>query len=206
MDTLLEILGGSYYLGIFAALLLGGIGFPFPEDATLIACGALVSRHATGLVPTLAVAYAGLLVSDFVLYSIGRRYGRPVVTHRRFHRLLSPERLALMEGRFGRWGVYVILFGRHMAGLRAEIFIAAGVFRMSRAKFLLADAVTAPFTIALMFGIGYLGSETLGHVRRELALAGYAAAAAVAACLAAYLVHRHHRTKHLAGAGGDSSQ
>lgn len=199
MGVLLQIFGGSYYLVIFAMLILGGVGLPFPEDATLIASGALVSSRATGLVPTLAVVYAGLLVSDFILYTVGRRYGRSIVTHRRFHRLLCPERLDVLEEKFGRWGVLVIFVGRHLAGLRAEIFLAAGVFRMPRARFVLADAATAPFTIALMFGLGYWGGETLRIVRQELTLAGYVAAAAAAAGLALYLLHRHFRGRQGAG-------
>ncbi|HXX58494.1 MAG TPA: hypothetical protein VEI96_10875 [Thermodesulfovibrionales bacterium] len=31
-----SVIGQFPYLGLFVLLLLGGIGFPFPEDATLI--------------------------------------------------------------------------------------------------------------------------------------------------------------------------
>jgi membrane protein DedA with SNARE-associated domain len=37
------------YLGIFTLLILGGIGFPFPEDATLILGGFLIVQDVTKL-------------------------------------------------------------------------------------------------------------------------------------------------------------
>lgn len=39
------------YIGIFCLLILGGAGFPFPEDAVLIMSGALISHGFTKLAP-----------------------------------------------------------------------------------------------------------------------------------------------------------
>jgi len=38
-----SITGHFPYLGLFILLILGGIGFPFPEGGTLILCGLLIS-------------------------------------------------------------------------------------------------------------------------------------------------------------------
>jgi len=43
------------YLGLFILLILGGIGFPFPEDTTLILGGFLISTHVIKPVPALLV-------------------------------------------------------------------------------------------------------------------------------------------------------
>jgi membrane protein DedA with SNARE-associated domain len=72
------------YLGIFALLILGGVGFPFPEDSTLILSGFLVAHRAIKPVPSLLVIYLGLLISDFFLYWMGKKYGRKIVEHRKF--------------------------------------------------------------------------------------------------------------------------
>ncbi|MDI6727600.1 MAG: hypothetical protein QMD44_01570, partial [Thermodesulfovibrionales bacterium] len=66
------------YIGLFLLLILGGIGFPFPEDTTLILCGFLISTHVVKPVPALLVVYAGLLITDFSLYFVGKKYGRMV--------------------------------------------------------------------------------------------------------------------------------
>jgi membrane protein DedA with SNARE-associated domain len=43
------------YIGIFLLLILGGIGLPFPEDATLILCGFLIAHDIIRLIPALKV-------------------------------------------------------------------------------------------------------------------------------------------------------
>ena len=156
------------YVGIFALLILGGIGLPFPEDTTLILSGFLVAHEVVKLLPTFLVVYAGLLVSDFFLYLVGKKYGRMVVEHKRFQKIISPDRLSKLEEKFKKGDVWVILIGRHFLGLRAQIFLVAGVMRMSPVKFLVADAVTAILTIALMGGIGYVGGNSLQILKKDL--------------------------------------
>jgi membrane protein DedA with SNARE-associated domain len=132
------------YLGIFAFLILGGIGLPFPEDATLLLSGFLISHGITKPLPTFIVVYFGLLLTDFFLYSIGKKYGRSLVEHRRFHRILFTEKLLKFEEKFKKWSAWFLFFGRHFVGLRAQIFLTAVVMRMSLVKFLIADAAAEP--------------------------------------------------------------
>ena len=81
------------YVGIFILLILGEIGLPFPEDATLILSGFLIAQKVTKPLTTVIVVYCGLLLTDFSLYWVGKKYGRKVIEHRRFRRILSAERL-----------------------------------------------------------------------------------------------------------------
>ena len=149
------------YIGIFALLILGGIGLPFPEDATLLLSGVLLSQGVIRPAPAILVIYSGLLVTDFFLYMVGRKYGRRVVEHRKFHKIISPENLLKIEGRFKTWGSWVLFFGRHVIGLRAQLFLASGVMRIPPIKFLIVDAVSALFTIGIWGGIGYRGGNRI---------------------------------------------
>jgi membrane protein DedA with SNARE-associated domain len=149
------------YLGIFILLILGGIGLPFPEDATLLLSGVLVAQGVIRPVPAILVVYSGLLLTDFFLYMVGRKYGRRVVEHERFHKIVSPEKLSKIEEKFKRWGSWAIFFGRHVIGLRAQLFLAAGVMRIPPIKFLIVDAVSALFTIGIWGGIGYWGGNSI---------------------------------------------
>ncbi|MHB8174055.1 MAG: DedA family protein, partial [Nitrospirota bacterium] len=63
------------YSAIFMFLMLTVFGFPFPEDAVLLLSGAVLSRGIIRTIPTLSVAYAGVVTGDMILYFIGRRYG-----------------------------------------------------------------------------------------------------------------------------------
>ena len=155
------------YLGIFLLLILGEIGFPFPEDATLILSGFLTAHEVIKPLPAFFVVYSGLLVTDFLLYSAGKKYGRSIVEHKRFRKIISPDRLSKLEEKFKKWGGLVVFLGRHVWGLRAQIFLVAGVMKISAIKFLMADGIAAFFTIALWGGIGYLGGNSLQVLRKD---------------------------------------
>ena len=183
------------YWGIFILLILGGVGLPFPEDATLILSGFLVAHDIIKPLPGFLVIYTGLLVSDYFLYWVGKRYGRRVLEHKQFQKLISSDRLFNLEERFKNWGVLVVLFGRHLLGLRAQIFLVAGVMRMHPLKFLIADAGTALFTIALMGGVGYVGGNSIQVLKRDLTRIEHIAIVTFVIVLTAWMVFRHIRMK-----------
>src|SRR4030042_6588146 len=156
------------YVGIFLLLTLGKIVFPFPEDATLILSGFLTAHGVIKPLPAFLVLYLGLLITDFSLYLVGKKYGRSIVEHKRLHKIISPDRLSKLEEKFKKWGGLVVFLGRHVWGLRAQIFLVAGVMKMSATKFLVADATSALFSIALWGGIGYLGGNSLQVLKKDV--------------------------------------
>ncbi len=155
-------------MGIFILLVLGDFGLPFPEDATLLLSGILTANAVIQPLPAFWVVYSGLLITDFFLYSAGRKYGRRLVEHRRFQRILSPDQFSKLEEKFEKWGTHVVFFGRHIVGFRAQIFLVAGVMRMSTIKFLMADAISALFTIGLWGGVGYLGGNSIQVLKKDM--------------------------------------
>ena len=183
------------YIGIFALLILGAIGFPFPEDTTFMLCGFLVASGVMELFPSFLVVYTGLLMADFLLYSVGKKYGKMVVEHKRFHRLISPERLLKLEEKFRKRGILLIIFGRHLIGLRAQIFIVAGIMKMSSVKFLIADAATALVTIGLMGGIGYFAGNRIQVVEEDMAKIEYIVIIVFAMLLASWITFRYFKTR-----------
>lgn len=182
------------YLGIFLLLILGGIGLPFPEDTTLILSGFLVAHRVIRPLPAFLVIYGGLLLSDFFLYSVGRRYGRTLVQHRRFHRVLSPDRLSNLEEKFKKRDGWVVLLGRHLLGLRAQVFLVSGVMRMSPLKFLLFDAASALFTILLMGGVGYLGGNSILALRKDVTRIEHIAMVLLAILLAGWFIFYYFKS------------
>lgn len=146
-----------HYLGLFGLLVLGGMGFPFPEDITFILAGIFVSHAVILPFPTFLAVYSGVLIADLILYFLGRTYGRKVAECRPFAKMLTPERLRLLTTRFCAKGVRFILLGRHFPGLRVQLFLVAGIMRMPLLRFLLADAFTALFSVTIWGGLGYVG-------------------------------------------------
>jgi membrane protein DedA with SNARE-associated domain len=163
-----SLIGHFPYAGLLLLLFLGEIGLPFPEDATLILAGFLIAQGITVLVPTLSVVYLGLLITDFSLYLVGKRYGRKLFEYKRLRKILSPDRLSWLEQKFEKWGVWVVLVGRHVVGIRAQIFLSAGISKMSSIKFILADALSAIFTVLIMVGIGYFGGHSIEALKKDV--------------------------------------
>lgn len=193
-----------HYLGLFVLLIAGGIGLPFPEDATLILCGVLISAGDIKAIPAILTVYAGLLCGDTILYHVGKKFGRKVVTHKWFHRVLSPEKLERVEARYIKHSVLAILVGRHVAGFRAQLFLVSGILRMDYWKFILTDAVSAMFTLALMVGIGYKGGEELPIIRGHIKAVGHVVLLAAVAAGALYLLYSYFRRRRARASGNGS--
>ncbi|MDA8214185.1 MAG: DedA family protein [Nitrospiraceae bacterium] len=193
--TISTIIEHFPYMGLFLLLILGGIGLPFPEDTTLILCGFLISTDVVKPIPALLAVYSGLLITDFGLYFVGKKYGRKIVTHKRFQKIVSPERLAALEDKFNKKGILVILIGRHLVGLRAQIFLAAGVMRMSPLKFLAADAFSSLFTMALMIGAGYMGGNSLEIIKRDITRYEHIGILLIIILLTIYLFFRYFKSR-----------
>ncbi|OGW46444.1 MAG: hypothetical protein A2Y66_07940 [Nitrospirae bacterium RBG_13_41_22] len=160
------IFGHFPYLGLFLLLIIGGVGFPFPEGGTLILCGLLISANVIKPIYTLVIAYSGVLVGDFLFYSLGRKYGRMIITHRIFRKIVSPKRLEMMEDKFNKWGILFIFIGGRLIG---EIFLVAGILKMPRWKFIIIDALSSLFTVVIWIGLGYVGGHTLQIIREDIA-------------------------------------
>jgi len=188
IDTLIK---QSPYLGIFILLFLGDIGLPFPEDTILILSGFLIAQGVTKPLPTLLVVYSGLLLTDFVLYLAGKKYGRRIIEHKRLHKIISQDRLRKVEEKFERWGVLVVFFGRHLLGVRAQVFLVAGVMRMPPVKFVMADAASAILTVTLMVGIGYLGGNSIEVLKKDMARIEHVAVVLFIMLLVSWIIFRY---------------
>jgi len=84
MDENSLLLQHAPYLGIFILLILGTLGFPFPEDGILLLSGFLIAQSIMKPFPGLLIVYSGLVTTDFLLYSVGKRYGRKLIEQKKF--------------------------------------------------------------------------------------------------------------------------
>jgi membrane protein DedA with SNARE-associated domain len=183
------------YIGIFCLLILGGVGFPFPEDAVLIMSGLLIAHDVIKLIPAVLIIYPSLLIADFILYSIGRKYGRMIVEHKRFSKIVSPATLSKLEEKFTRWGALTVFLGRHIVGFRAPIFLISGVMRIPRSKFLIADGLSAIITISFNLGLGYLGGNSLLVLRKDITRVDYILILALVILVAGWIFLRYFRDR-----------
>lgn len=178
-------------VGLFVLLVLGGLGLPFPEDATLILCGIFIATGIVRPLPGLIASYAGLLSMDFFLFHIGKKYGTKVTGAKRFSKILSQERLLKLEQKFSRWGIFFLLVGRQLVGLRAQIFLACGTLKMPSLKFIAADMASALLTMSIMVSIGYAGGSSINALSKNIYRIGDVAVALVVVSIFFFFFYKY---------------
>lgn len=153
VDSIIE---SSVYAGVFLVLVACGLGLPLPEDVPLILGGVAAGMGKADVVWVFIVSMAGVLVGDSAIYFAGRKVGPD---SRIFKRFLSPERKAIVEDYFKRWGNWIVFFARFFAGIRAPCFFAAGVFRVRFWMFVLLDGIAALVSVPLWIWLGHWGAS-----------------------------------------------
>ena len=142
----------------FTLLVAAGIGFPIPEELPIIGAGIWVGNMAE-LGPArwliLPVCIAGVVISDGLLYGVGRYFGPKLLEWRVIKRLLPPQKRERIEGNFHKYGVLTLLFARFLPAIRSPIFITAGIMRLSFAKFVIADGIYAIPGVSLLFFLSF---------------------------------------------------
>lgn len=114
----------------------------------------------------LPVCFAGVVISDGFLYGIGRFGGPRLLDSRWVRRLLKPEKRAEIFDNLHKHGVKILLGARFLPGIRAPIFVAAGIIHLPFRKFLLADGLYAIPGVTLLFTLAFWSAdaiETLIH-------------------------------------------
>ncbi len=137
---------------------------PFPANLPwiLLARSSQVKTpsQATSQVPfrwyiMLPVLIVGVVVSDGLLYGIGRLWGARLLETRWMKRLLSPQKRLRIEENFNQYGVLVLLFARFLPTIRSPIFIMAGTMRLPFKRFVLADGLYAIPGVSLLFFLAF---------------------------------------------------
>jgi membrane protein DedA with SNARE-associated domain len=195
MSTITNLVNQFPYSGLFILLILGAFGLPIPEDTTLILCGFLIATDVVMVLPGLIIVYAGLLSSDFILYCFGKKYGPSIVKHRIFRKIISPDTLSLIQSKFDRWGVFCIVIGRHIIGIRAQLLISAGVMKMPVAKFIITDALTIPISMLIMIGAGYVGGNSLKIFKKDITRIEHLGVLLIIVLFVAYLLIKFFRSR-----------
>jgi membrane protein DedA with SNARE-associated domain len=150
------------YLGVFIGILATGLGFPMPEELPIVLGGAAAATGKVHVWIMLPVCIVGVVIGDSFLYLIGRFWGTKIVELPFIRkRLLTPERLAKISENFNVYGVRILLFARLTPGIRAPIFLTAGITKLPITHFLLADGIYAIPGVSLLFFMGYWFTDTI---------------------------------------------
>lgn len=150
------------YLGVFLGILATGLGFPMPEELPVVIGGLLVGTGQAVWWIMLPVCIVGVIIGDSFLYLIGRFWGAKLLERPFFRkRLLPPERLEKISHNFKEYGIKILLFARLTPGIRAPIFLFAGISRLPLIRFIIADGIYAVPGVSFLWFLGYLFTDSV---------------------------------------------
>jgi membrane protein DedA with SNARE-associated domain len=126
-----------------------------PATVILFGVGGLIGASGIEFWPVWGAAALGAFAGDWLAYEIAVRFQNRIVQWWPLSR--DPALVARGIAFFQRWGVLAVFVGRFFGPLRAVIPIAAGLCRLSRVKFQLANV-----TSAIVWATGILAPGAIG--------------------------------------------
>ena len=182
------------YIGVFGALLAAGFGFPIPEELPVITAGIMVGHEDTTLrwYYMLLVVMAGVVIGDGVLYGVGRIWGRRLLNVGFVRRNFVPaDKQEQIEKNFAERGIWVLLGARLLPGIRAPVFIMAGVLKVPLGRFLLADAIYAIPLVNVIFWLSYFLTDQMLVIFNKISEYKSLVAVAVLSAIAGALIQKY---------------
>jgi membrane protein DedA with SNARE-associated domain len=154
---------GGYFI-LFGLLFACGLGLPLPEDIPLLLGGYFVALGRMNIVWVGVLAWLGIIGGDCCLYWLSRRYGMGITNVRFIGTHVTKDRILWAQGKFEKYGVWVVAICRLFAGVRGAMVIAAGVVRFNFVKFVIADGLAALVSGGLFVILGWYAGKRLGTI------------------------------------------
>lgn len=188
MEFLIHFFSDYGYFAVLFVLIICGFGVPIPEDITLVSGGVISGLGYTNVHIMLVVSLFGVLLGDSTMYWLGRIYGTKILRFRPIRRFLTLERLRMVRSKFEQYGNRVLFVARFLPGLRAPIYMVAGITRrVSFIRFLLLDFFAAIISVPIWVYLGDFGASNLDWLHEQIKK-GQSIIYILIALLAIYLV------------------
>lgn len=169
------------YFFIVLMMLLSAVGLPIPEEATLVSVGLLayMGLHPEKYPPPYAgashvnpetaalIAFLAVFLSDFLIYSIGRFFGRRIFDWKPIRSVLSEENRIKIEEWTRKYGAYACGIFRFTPGLRFPGHLACGMLKFPAWKFGLIDGIAAAISVPTqILLLAYYGDNILKFLKQ----------------------------------------
>ncbi len=175
MDNLLLKIAQYGYGGLFAALVLGIVGLPIPDETVLVFCGYLSAKGNMQVIWTWLTALAGSIGGITLSYWIGRSAGHEVIHRYGRYIHFTEDRLTQVLHWFDRMGRWLLTIGYYIPGVRHFTALVAGMSGLPYRSFALYAYCGAVLWVSTFIGIGYVLKdqwEAVFHtIHRDIAIA-----------------------------------
>jgi membrane protein DedA with SNARE-associated domain len=173
VNDLFSLIAHHDYLLIFLVVLAESIGLPMPAALALVAAGAAVASRTLSAPFVLAVALAGMLLGDILLFVLGGYMGWALLGV--LCRVsMNPESCILRSAEsFYKRGKVTLLFSKFIPGINTMAAPLAGSMKMRFRQFLGLDGIGALLYTCAYAGLGFLFRDFLADITRGFQAAGH---------------------------------
>lgn len=154
-------------------LIIEEMGIPIivPGDAVVAYVGYGLNRHSSVSVwQALIVAIIATLIGSSVLFFASRRYGQFVIDRLGKYIFLKPKHIEKAEELFKRYGIWTIIIGRHIPGLRVPITIFAATSGVRYRTFISCTFISTGLWILFYLNVGKAIGANLQTIFKQDAL------------------------------------
>jgi membrane protein DedA with SNARE-associated domain len=170
LDKVSNLEGMTAYLTIFGVLFGCGLGIPIPEDLTIVTAGYLAYLENIDITWAIVVCFIGVLSGDFLLFTLGRMFGKKFFNLPGVRFFITADRIAYAQAKLKKNVRRICFSARFLAGLRAPVYLSAGMLGVKPRIFISYDALAALISVPLLTLLGYYFGEDidigLGYIRR----------------------------------------
>lgn len=169
------------YFAVVVMMLLSAFGLPIPEEITLLSVGLLAfmgsqpdlfpppypGAPTVNPIEAAIVATFAVFAADFVVYSIGRKWGRKILTHPRLQRIMTPELIHRAEQFTRKYGMLATGIFRFTPGLRFPGHLLCGSLRLAPWRFVLVDLIAVSISVPTqILLLAYYGEPILVALKK----------------------------------------
>jgi len=147
------------YVLVFLVAYIENIFPPAPSDLLIVFAGSLAGVGHGGLIGSLVAATLGSTAGFLTMYKVGQWFGRKILDEGKIA-FLPRKAILKIEGWFVRYGYWVIIGNRFLAGTRAVVSFFAGLSDLDLRKTLVLSFFSSLIWNSVLISSGYaLGSN-----------------------------------------------
>jgi membrane protein DedA with SNARE-associated domain len=139
---------------IFAVAFIENVFPPSPSDLIIVFGGSLVGIGRVGFIEALLWATAGSTLGFALMYKIGDWFGAKILEQGKI-RFISVESVRKVDAWFRKYGLFLIVANRFLAGTRAAVSFFAGMAELRVVPTVVLCALSALAWNALLITGGY---------------------------------------------------
>ena len=153
------------YVLVFLVAYIENIFPPAPSDLLIVFAGSLAGIGHGSLVWVFVAATLGSTTGFLTMYKVGQWFGRKILDEGKLA-FLPRKAILKIEGWFVRYGYWVIIGNRFLAGTRAVVSFFAGVSELDLTKTLILSFLSSLAWNSILISSGY----ALGNNWRQIGL------------------------------------